>query len=195
MNQNTNEARTVRIERLKAARRSDSAGKRVECLGAIERLLESGVNVTHTAMSLSAGVSRWFTYNCPEVRLAIERAAGEQNVRGLDVPPSQKHNSASNASLRTDLALLAAENGRLKEQNNKLRARLQVQLGEELTTTSHSEFLVRIDGLITANDRMSAQLDAANDRLAELSEENVQLSAELEGKTIALRRLMHAKNA
>lgn len=194
MTQSIDDRRKVRIERLRAARRSDSADKRSRCLSAIDRLADSGIPITHTSVAVSAGVSRWFTYNCPDVRVAVERGATEQRTDGVE-PPASPQQSASNASLRTDLAMLAAENRRLKENSEKLRTRLQLQLGKELTTTSQAELVFRLDGLIAANDRLSTDLEAATVRIAELSNENAELHSELEGKTIALRRLMHAKNA
>jgi len=188
--------RLARVERLRTGRAQASRAKRATALATIEDLLEAGVRVSFARVAREARVSTWLVYNAPEITKAIHTAIEAQARDGIALPRArQPLRNQSSDSLRTDLALSRDEIRALREEVEKLRGRLQLKLGREAESATSSELLARIQEVESANASLGSLVADRDARISFLIEERGTLTAELEGKTEALRRLMFTTNS
>ncbi|WP_110944824.1 DUF6262 family protein [Streptomyces niger] len=152
----------ARAAALKAARERDSQDKRRRVLEVLDSLQRSGTRVTFARVAKEAGVSSWLAY-APGLREPIEAARQRQKELGVEanagaVPPQSR---VSHASLKTDLALAQQRIKELREERNRLRERLRLQLGAELDRTDSHELISRVDQLSRENEQLTGQLRQA----------------------------------
>ncbi|WP_307820820.1 DUF6262 family protein [Streptomyces sp. BSE7-9] len=155
-------AREARAAALKAARERDSQNKRRRVLEVLDSLQRTGTKITFARVAKEAGVSNWLAYS-PGLREPIEAARRRQEELGIEatadaVPPQSR---VSNASLKTDLALAQQQIKELREERNRLRERLRLQLGTELNHTNASELRDAMDELNRANAALTKDLQRA----------------------------------
>ncbi|MFH9471303.1 DUF6262 family protein [Streptomyces clavifer] len=155
-------AHDIRAAALKATRERDSQGKRRRVLEVLESLQRSGNRITFARVAKEAGVSNWLTYS-PGLREPIEAARRQQEEHGIEatadaVPPQSR---VSNASLKTDLALARQQVKELREERNRLRDRLRLQLGAELDRTRSGELIRRVDELSGENASLTKEIQQA----------------------------------
>jgi hypothetical protein len=108
-----------------ATRRSEEARKRTRA--AIRTLDQRGERASILAVSKIAGVSRQFIYDHADLRKEIEGLRSADRPGNVRVPTREQ---ASLASLESRLRAALAENGRLRAENQELRAELGVLYGE-----------------------------------------------------------------
>ncbi|GGQ23564.1 DUF6262 family protein [Streptomyces mutabilis] len=152
----------IRTAALKAARERDSQAKRRRVLEVLDSLQSSGTRITFARVAKEAGVSNWLTYS-PGLREHIEAARRHQEQHGIEaridaVPPQSR---VSNASLKTDLALAQQQIKELREERNRLRERLRLQLGAELDCTDSSALMARLDELSRENALLTRDIQQA----------------------------------
>jgi hypothetical protein len=177
-----------RTESLLAARAAASHDKRQRALDAIAALESSGDAVTFPAVARAAGVSTWLVY-ATGVREHVETARKRQH----STPPPER-GDLSPAGARTDLVLARAEIRTLREEADKLRGRLRLQLGAEIQGPQRAELIDRVADLEETNRRLVAEHDArrCEDRLSERRAH--ELEDELTAAREALRRMIRAQN-
>lgn len=178
-----------RTERLVANRRVAAAKKQTHTLATIERMLERGVRITFVEVHRTAGVSTWFVYNNPTIRQAIESA-----IR------FQQHHHATEATkplddrtlpgLRAELANARAEIRDLREERDRLRHRLQRDLGDQVHALSKQELLERLRVLEQENTQLQVTLCTTSTELATTKRERETAVADLEGTQLALRQTL-----
>lgn len=119
--------------RAAAARKRELATSRAR--SALRELDHRGAEITFQSVARHAGVSRQWLYEQPQLRAEIEqlRAAGRQRSTGI--PAAER---ASDASLRQRVAMLAAENRRLREENQSLKAELALAYGARRSAAAPS---------------------------------------------------------
>jgi AcrR family transcriptional regulator len=110
-----------------AHQRKEEKRKRVD--EAITRLIRDQQAVNFNAVAKSAGVSKTYLYNQPQLRDRIEalrQQEQEQTIREQLTRPTGKTNAAK------DLMILAKERRikELEEENRKLKHQLSVALGK-----------------------------------------------------------------
>jgi hypothetical protein len=165
---------------LRAARAKDSADKRERARAAIDALEAAGTPITAAAIARTAGVSTWLIYT-DGLREHLD-AARHRQARAADGPPRQTGPEdpapPTPAGLRTDLALARAEIRRLREDNDKFRQRLRLQLGAELDRPDPAQLVTRVAELESQTRQLLAERDArateahqAQHRVAELEED------------------------
>lgn len=184
----------IRAAALKAARERDSQDKRRRVLEVLESLQRSGNRITFARVAKEAGVSNWLTYS-PGLREPIEAARRQQEEHGIEatadaVPPQSR---VSNASLKTDLALAQQQVKELREERNRLRERLRLQLGTELNHTDASELTAHVEGLHRANAALSNDLQQAQSDNEALRATIEDLEDDLTATRQSLRKMMRAK--
>lgn len=99
---------------------------------AIETLDHAGAVLNFTTVAQTAGVSRGWLYNQPELRDAIIRLRSPRSPAAPAVPASERTTAAS---LRQRLDDVRDEIARLRADNAVLREQLARRLGEERAQT------------------------------------------------------------
>lgn len=180
---------SARTQQLIAKRREASAQKQAHTLQTIDRLLARRERVTFADVQRAARVSTWFVYNNAAVRAAIEDAMREQHgedpkatVRTADDRTSQ--------GLRAELADARAEIRDLRNERERLRLRLQRNLGEQVNAIAKQELLEQLRVLEDENRKLQKTLLTANDENAAVRRELDQSQTELDGTRLALRQMM-----
>ncbi|MFB6843994.1 DUF6262 family protein [Streptomyces sp. NPDC056373] len=170
-------AREARAAALKAARERDSQDKRRRVLEVLDSMQRTGTKITFARVAKEAGVSNWLAYS-PGLREPIEAARRRQEELGVEatadaVPPQSR---VSNASLKTDLALAQQQVKELREERNRLRERLRLQLGTELNHTEASELTMRLDELSRENLALTKEIQQtqADNRTLRTTIENLE---------------------
>lgn len=186
-------AREARAAALKAARERDSQNKRRRVLEVLDSLQRTGTKITFARVAKEAGVSNWLAYS-PGLREPIEAARRRQEELGIEatgdgVPPQSR---VSNASIKTDLALAQQQIKELREERNRLRERLRLQLGTELNHTDTSELTTRLEELNRANAALAKSLQQvqADNKALRTTIEN--LEDDLTAARQSLRKMMRA---
>lgn len=95
---------------------------------ALRELDAAGTPVSFQAVAQRAGISRRWLYTQPELRARIEALRDHAPGAPDGVPARQR---ASEASLRQRLESVRAENQRLREENNALKAELAIAYGQQ----------------------------------------------------------------
>jgi hypothetical protein len=175
----------TRTQAMLTARAKASHDKRQQVLTAVQALEAAGTPVTATAVATAAGVSTWLVY-ADGVHDHVQAARHRQAERGPGPGPAAvagRGEPATQASLRTDLAIAQAEIRRLRADNGKLRTRLRLQLGAEIEGPDRAELIARVATLEAAARQLAAERDA---RAAEASHAQ-RLIRELEDDLTAAR--------
>ena len=158
--------------RLTEARRLDSQAKAARVLGALDAMVVSITPLSIAALARTAGVSRRFIYDHPELRAEAERRCAQIVERQSGSMTAAARVSA--ASLRADLANANANatNHRLAIELASLRRRLGDQLGQEvlaeLSGTDHASIPAAMAPRL---EQLEAALFAAQEELARRTEE------------------------
>ncbi|WEB41852.1 DUF6262 family protein [Streptomyces yunnanensis] len=186
-------AREARAAALKAARERDSKDKRRRVLEVLESLQRAGTKITFARVAKEAGVSNWLAYS-PGLREPIETARQRQEELGIEatadaVPPPSR---VSSASLKTDLALAQQQIKELREERNRLRERLRLQLGAELDRTDGQELVARVSELSRENAELGRQAQQAQADNRTLRTTIESLEDDLTAARQSLRKMMRS---
>ncbi|ESP98480.1 hypothetical protein EES44_03355 [Streptomyces sp. ADI96-15] len=183
----------TRAAALKAARERDSQDKRRRVLEVLDSLQRAGTKITFARVAKEAGVSNWLAYS-PGLREHIDAARRRQEELGIEatadaVPPQTR---VSSASLKTDLALAQQQVKELREERNRLRERLRIQLGTELNHTDANELGARVEELNRANAALTKDLQQAQADNKALRVTIEDLEDDLTAARQSLRKMMRA---
>lgn len=108
-----------------AARRSRESRGRV--LAVLQASLQQGEHLTITRAAATAGVSRAYLYSQPDLVAAVRELQQANGGRPLGVPTQQR---ASVTSLLARIETLTSRNKELREENRRLRRRLEAAHGQ-----------------------------------------------------------------
>lgn len=124
----------------------------------------AGTPITASCVAQAAHVSTWLLYT-EGVREHLDAARRRQAQTAPTLPATPTTpDPRISAGLRTDLALAREEIRRLRGEHDKLRKRLQLQLGAEIDGPERADLISRVSELETLNRQLIAERDA---RLAE----------------------------
>ncbi len=188
-----------RAQAMLAARAKASQDKRQRALDAVQSLEASGTPVTATAVAAAAQVSTWLVYagGVREHVEAAQRRQGEHQPGPGPVTPPRRGAPATQASLRTDLAIAREEIRRLRAERDKLRSRLRLQLGAEIEGPDRAELIARVADIEAAARQLAAERDERDARAAEASHAQRQireLQDDLTAARESLRRAIRQAN-
>lgn len=139
---------------LHESRRRDSAIKRDRVFRSVDQMQRADIPITFANVAREARVSQWLVY-ADGVREYID-AAREKQASG----PRRNEQvglSASEASLRTDLALVREQNRSLRTEVARLKRIIRERLGAELDSASSETLRQRVDELSEANQRYRSE--------------------------------------
>lgn len=173
-------------ERLRRLRRTDSEVKAARVRAALEATTVAGGSFSVSAIARTAGVSRRFVYDHPELRAEIELKAAESVERFSGRLGATTRVSA--ASLRADHENTRAENHRLRELVRILEARLSDLLGAEVASELAGH------GVLVGEKSLRDEIDALHAKIAELGDKLRRKDEDLEGGRQANRELMAELN-
>jgi Family of unknown function (DUF6262) len=94
---------------------------------ALRELARTGAVINFQAVARTAGISRQWLYQQPDLRREIDQLRTTSQPAGTAVPASQR---ATEASLRQRIRSLLDENHRLRGESDGLRAELALAYGE-----------------------------------------------------------------
>jgi hypothetical protein len=176
---------------LRAARAKDSQDKRARVIAAIEALEAAGAPITAAAVATTAGVSTWLVY-ADGLKHHLDAARQRQVAR----PTSTADNPApvTPDSVHTDLVIARAEIRRLRAEHDKLRSRLQLQLGAEIEGPQRAELIERVATLDDLNRRLVAERDARGAELGLANRRIRELEDDLTAARDSLRQLIKDQN-
>jgi chromosome segregation ATPase len=186
----------ARTQAMLAARAKASHDKRQRALAAVRDLEAAGTPVTATAVATAAGVSTWLVY-ADGVREHLQAAQRRQADRepGLSTAaPPDRGQPVSQASLRTGLAVARDEIRRLRTEQDKLRARLRLQLGAEIEGPDRAELIARVASLQAASRQLAAERDARAAEASHAERRIRELEDELTAARESLRRAIRQAN-
>jgi hypothetical protein len=187
---------TTRTQAMLAARAKASHDKRQRAVAAVQDLEAAATPVTATAVATAAGVSIWLVY-ADGVREHVEAAQRRQADRepgpSTAAPPGRSK-PASQASLRTGLAVARDEIRRLRAERDKLRARLRLQLGAEIEGPDRAELIARVASLQAASRQLAAERDARATEASHAQRRIRELEDELTAARESLRRAIRQAN-
>lgn len=178
-----------RTERLVANRRAAAAEKQAHTVATIERMLERGAKINFVEVQRTAGVSTWFVYNNPTIRLAVESAIRAQHDHQA-AEATKPLDDRTLAGLRTELANARVEIRDLREERDRLRRFLQRDLGDQVDARSKRELLERLRVLEKENSQLQDSLRTTTTEAATMKRERDTAVADLEGTQLALRQTM-----
>ena len=174
---------------LRESRRKESDRKRGKVFRVVDDMKRKGDTITFAAVARNANVSAWLVYR-DEVRTYIDSAREAQQATPLHA--QRVGRIASDASLRTDLALAQQDNRTLRCEISRLKKALQERLGVDIEVASNESLRQRIDELTDANQcyrrenvRLASELEAVR---AELRNTQDDLTA----ARTSIRRMMRA---
>jgi aryl carrier-like protein len=183
-----------RTQALHEAKRADSQRKHDRAAATVKRLLDSGSRVSFARVAREANVSTWLVYNSAELKTTIQDAINHQNAEGLTPAPARPVTAASNASLMTDLALARAEIKSVKHERDTLRKRIERVLGDEVREVDRSQLVERINELEHLLRTAHTDLADANKTTAALTDQNQELTEQLDAVRILNQRLIRQSN-
>ena len=185
-----------RAQAMLAARARASQDKRQRALDAVQALEASGTPVTATAVAAAAQVSTWLVYagGVREHVEAAQRRQGEHQPRPGPVTPPRRGAPATQASLRTDLAIAREEIRRLRAERDKLRSRLRLQLGAEIEGPDRAELIARVAGIEAAARQLAAERDARAAEASYAQRQIRELQDDLTAARESLRRAIRQAN-
>lgn len=165
----TQPGRRTPADVLREARTKDSARKRGQVFRTVDEMKRSGDAITFAAVARNAKVSQWLVY-AQGVRDYITTAREAQEAAPLHA--QRVGRAASDASLRTDLALARQDNRTLRAEIDRLKTVLRERLGAQIETAASESLRQRVDELTEANQsyrreslRLTTELDAARTQL------------------------------
>lgn len=173
-------------DRLRRLRRADSQNKAARVRAALEATSVAGGPFTVSDVARTAGVSRRFVYDHPELRAEIDLKAAQSLQRFSGRLANTARVSA--ASLRADHENTKAENRRLRERLRLLEARLAEQLGAEVAAELAGQ------GVLIGETALRDEIDALQVKIGELTDEISRKDEDLEGARQANRELMAQLN-
>jgi chromosome segregation ATPase len=184
-----------RTRALHDAKRADSRRKHDRAAAAVKRLLESGSRISYARVAREANVSTWLVYNSAELKTSIQSAIDHQNREGLQTAPVRPAAAASNASLLTDLTLARAEIKSLRHERDTLRKRIERVLGDEIREIDRSQLVERITELEHLLRTAHSDVGGATKTIATLTDQNQELTEQLEAVRILNQRLIRQSNS
>jgi hypothetical protein len=179
-----------------AARAKDSADKRQRALAAVHALEAAGTPVTAAVVASTAGISTWLVY-ADGVREHV-KAARRRQADPASSPPRATATSGqaplTPGSLRADLALARAEIRRLRDDNDKLRQRLRLQLGTEIDGPDRAELITRVADMESLTRQLLAERDACAAETRHAQHRIRELEDDLTAARESLRRVIKDHN-
>lgn len=185
-----------RAQAMLAARAKASQDKRQRALAAVQALEAAGTPVTATAVATAAGVSTWLAY-ADGIREHIEAARhrqAEPEPGPSTAAPPRRGEPVTQASLRTDLTIARDEIRRLRAEQDKLRARLRLQLGAEIEGPDRAELIARVATLETSCRKLAAERDARATETNHAQRRIRELEDDLTAARESLRRVIRQTN-
>lgn len=186
----------ARAQAMLAARTAASQAKRQRALDAVQALETAGAPVTPAAVAAAAQVSTSLVY-AGGVREHIEaarRRQGEHQPGPGPVTPPRRGTPATQASLRTDLAIAREEIRRLRAERDKLRSRLRLQLGAEIEGPERAELIARVADIEAAARQLAAERDARAAEASHAQRQIRELQDDLTAARESLRRAIRQAN-
>jgi hypothetical protein len=186
----------ARAQAMLAARAKASHDKRQRALAAVQDLEAAGTPVTATAVATAAGVSTWLVYadGVREHLQAAQRRQADREPGPSTAAPPDRGQPVSQASLRTGLAVARDEIRRLRTEQDKLRARLRLQLGAEIEGPDRAELIARVASLQAASRQLAAERDARAAEASHAQRRIRELEDELTAARESLRRAIRQAN-
>ena len=187
---------TTRTQAMLAARAKASHDKRQRALAAVRDLEAAGTPVTATTVATAAGVSTWLVYadGVREHLEAAQRRQADREPGPSTAAPPGRGEPVSQATLRTSLAVARDEIRRLREERDKLRARLRLQLGAEIEGPDRAELIARVATLETSCRQLAAERDARAAEASHTQRRIRELEDELTAAREGLRRVIRQAN-
>jgi aryl carrier-like protein len=183
-----------RTRTLHEAKRADSRRKHDRAIATVKRLVDSGSRVSFARVAREANISTWLVYNSTELKATIQSAIDRQNTEGLKEAPARPVTAASNASLLTDLVLARAEIKSLKQERDALRKRIERVLGDEIREVDRGQLVERITELEHLLRTAHSDVADATKTVATLTDQNQELTEQLEAVRILNQRLIRQSN-
>jgi len=186
----------TRTQAMLAARAKASHDKRQRALAAVRDLEAARTPVTATAVATAAGVSTWLVYadGVREHLQAAQRRQADREPGPSTAAPPDRGQPVSQASLRTGLAVARDEIRRLRAEQDKLRARLRLQLGAEIEGPDRAELIARVASLQAASRQLAAERDARAAEASHAQRRIRELEDELTAARESLRRAIRQAN-
>ena len=187
---------TTRTQAMLAARAKASHDKRQRALAAVRDLEAAGTPVTATTVATAAGVSTWLVYadGVREHLEAAQRRQADREPGPSTAAPPGRGEPVSQATLRTSLAVARDEIRLLREERDKLRARLRLQLGAEIEGPDRAELIARVTSLQAASRQLAAERDARAAEASHAQRRIRELEDELTAARESLRRAIRQVN-
>ena len=187
---------TTRTQAMLAARAKASHDKRQRALAAVRDLEAAGTPVTATTVATAAGVSTWLVYadGVREHLEAAQRRQADREPGPSTAAPPGRGEPVSQATLRTSLAVARDEIRRLREERDKLRARLRLQLGAEIEGPDRAELIARVTSLQAASRQLAAERDARAAEASHAQRQVRELQDDLTAARESLRRAIRQVN-
>jgi hypothetical protein len=185
-----------RAQAMLAARAKASQDKRQRALAAVQALEAAGTPVTATAVATAAGVSTWLAY-ADGIREHIEAARHRQADREpgpSTAAPPRRGEPVTQASLRTDLTIARDEIRRLRAEQDKLRARLRLQLGAEIEGPDRAELIARVATLEASCRKLAAERDTRATETSHAQRRIRELEDDLTAARESLRHVIRQAN-
>jgi hypothetical protein len=185
-----------RTQAMLAARPAASPAKRRRALDAVQALETAGTPVTPAAVAAAAQVSVWLTY-ADGVREHVEAAQqrqGEHPPGPGPVTAPRRGAPATQASLRTDLAIAREEIRRLRTEHGKLLSRLRLQLGAEIDGPDRAALIARVADIEAAARQLAAERDARAAEASHAQRQIRELQDDLTAARESLRRAIRQAN-
>ncbi|HVB44404.1 MAG TPA: hypothetical protein VNF47_17130 [Streptosporangiaceae bacterium] len=177
---------------LREARKKDSLAKRAKVLAVADNMQASGEPVTFLGVARAAGVSNWLVY-APGVREHIEAARKSQ--AGTRARERRAGAVASSASLATDLELTRAGLRNVRDERDRLKAKVLRDLGKQVDDAGSAELVTRINDLASRLQQRDTELAASRAEATRLAAELEAALDEVGGLRAALRQMTRKLNA
>jgi len=113
---------------LQAATQHRATATRARACDALRRLDQDGSTINYVNVAEAAGVSRSLLYRDPELRAEINRLRDHSRTTAHRQPAAQRMSETSRTEL---LAALRGEVKQLRQENQALRTRLALTIGEQ----------------------------------------------------------------
>jgi hypothetical protein len=139
----------------------------------------------------AAGVSNWLVY-AEGVREHIE--AARKGQAGRQTREQRAGGAVSTASLAIDLEFARAELRRVREERDRLKAKVQRGLGHQVNQAGTAELVARIKDLIAKLERQEAELEEARAATVRFASERDSALDEIAGLRSALRQMTRQQN-
>jgi seryl-tRNA synthetase len=177
---------------LREARRKDSLAKRTKVLAVVDQMKARDEPITFLGVARAAGVSNWLVY-AAGVREHIEAARkGQVGRKGRE---QRAGRTVSAASLATDLEITRAELRRVRDERDRLKAKVQRGLGHQVTQAGTAELAARIKELTAGLQQQDTELNQARAQITNLTSERDAALDEVAGLRAALRQMTRQQNS